>query len=121
MRWMRAADYEPGGEHYDEPNEQEYNEPIKARGISSMAIQLKGSNRKYNNATTKAIRVAEDDDICADRISFQVFPASGGVAVQVQSYDRHHDERSTKLHVIPEDKDLAESLAHILSLESMRR
>jgi len=54
-------------------------------------------------------------------INFQVIQASGGRIVQVQTYDRHKDRHMTSLHIITPEEDLAESLAHILTLSQLSR
>jgi hypothetical protein len=118
-QWFRLADFKPGGLHYPvETEENQYIEPMKAtkysNGIASMSVKLQ-------KKSSSGLVGASENSIISDGISFQVFPGAGGVAIQVQSYDRNRDERSTKLHIIPEDKDMAEALAHILSIEAMRR
>jgi hypothetical protein len=54
-------------------------------------------------------------------INFQVIQAAGGRIVQVQTYDRHKDRHMTSLHIITPEEDLAESLAHILTLSQLSR
>lgn len=67
----------------------------------------------------------EDSDVeirdQENSMNFNVVSASGGRIVQVRYYDRKSDRTVTKLHIITPDENLAESLAHILAIETMSR
>ncbi len=67
----------------------------------------------------------DDNDIDLNRqensINFNVVNASGGRIVQVRYYDRKTDRNYSKLHIVTPDENLAESLAHILAIETMSR
>jgi len=65
----------------------------------------------------------DDADISdhENSINFNVINAAGGRIVQVRFYDRKTDRHSNKLHIITPEENLAESLAHILAIETMSR
>jgi hypothetical protein len=50
-----------------------------------------------------------------------VINAAGGRIVQVRYYDQKADRHSNKLHIITPEENLAESLAHILAIETISR
>lgn len=54
-------------------------------------------------------------------IHFKVIPGSGGIAIEVSHYDNKTERNTTTLYIIPENKDLSEELAQIITLESMKR
>jgi hypothetical protein len=37
------------------------------------------------------------------------------------AYDDRTDERNTALHIIPSDQDLGQGIAHIITLEMLRK
>ena len=58
------------------------------------------------------------EDMNAKRMSLTVFPGRGGMAIEV---GRNIDgDYVTILHIVPEGEDLATSLAHIITMESVR-
>jgi len=67
--------------------------------------QLKSLSRSFNMPST----------------SFRTFNANGGTVVEITYYDVTTDHTNCALHVIPSDKDLGESLAHIITYEALKR
>lgn len=70
------------------------------------------------------VSVEDDSGLDIDRheaMNFNVVNAAGGRIVQVRYYDRKTDRQYNKLHIITPEEDLAESLAHILAIETMSR
>lgn len=53
-------------------------------------------------------------------ISFKIIKGIGGVAIEYNFYDHKADEGSTALHIVPEDKDLAVEISHIITMQSLR-
>ena len=64
------------------------------------------------------------NDMSSDRFRINVFFGEGGIAVEVHSDSGNvklGPSTQIRLHIIPEGKDLGEALAHILTLENIRR
>lgn len=78
----------------------------------------------WENESTKPsgrlIAVTEDSSINSDPMRISLYRASGGLIVEVRTYDRQKDRNNSQLHIIPSDADVAESLSKILTLESLR-
>jgi hypothetical protein len=120
LDWFRTADYEPGGDRFEVNAVEEASPyaPVR-RPRGPRRTNALGQSQYANDAKVASIGASEGLDCNA--ISFKVFAAQGGIAIQVHSYDPNRDTLTVSLHVVPEDKDLAEALTHILSLESLRR
>lgn len=55
-----------------------------------------------------------------ETIRFTVQPARGGIIVTVKQYDAKRDENNHTVHVIQDNEDVAQSIAHIVSMELLR-
>jgi len=53
-------------------------------------------------------------------IYLKIIPASGGVAIETTYYDDRSGDQMCALYIIPEDKELSDELAKIITLQSMR-
>jgi hypothetical protein len=54
-------------------------------------------------------------------LGFTLYQASGGYIVEHTTYDRKTDRHNTSLHIIHSDKDLGEGLAHVITVEMLRK
>jgi len=54
-------------------------------------------------------------------IHFTLYSANGGTVVELVNYDPMADRRNVTLYVISSDKDLGQELAHVITLEALRR
>jgi hypothetical protein len=72
--------------------------------------------------TTNAGHPKEADDNFSENknLSFKIFFAEGGVILQSHFYDPKSDRFSRKLHLIPEDKDIATEVGNIISMTLLR-
>ena len=64
--------------------------------------------------------VAKHDSDVPMRLNFNVMPASGGVVVSINKYDRQKGQHLETLHVIHDDDDVATNIGHIVSMELLR-
>lgn len=55
-----------------------------------------------------------------NQIRFNVQPARGGIIVTVKQYDPKRDDTNHVVHVIQDDENVAENIAHIVSMELLR-
>lgn len=76
-------------------------------------------NKIACSATREKIARREglDDD---HSINFKIIKGIGGVAIQYGQYNHQRDQHEVTLHIVPEDKDLAVELAHIITMQSLR-
>ena len=54
-------------------------------------------------------------------LRFHIYPATGGYVMEYSTYDRNTDRSSSNLHIIPSDQDLGQGIAHIITLEMLRK
>ena len=67
-------------------------------------------------------RPIEDSSLNTDNsLRFNVLPAQGGTIIEVRHYDRKDDRQSTSTYVIPDADDLSTNIAHIVSMELMKK
>jgi len=72
------------------------------------------SNRKYN-LTNKG------SGLDSRGMSFAIHMASGGYVLEYSSYDEKTDRHNHNLHIIPSDQDMGQGIAHIITLEMLRK
>lgn len=56
-----------------------------------------------------------------DGMNFTLYTANGGYVMEYATYGRKTDRRDTALHLIHNDQDLGQSIAHIITLEMLRK
>jgi len=104
----------------------EADEPIKAtKGAWANAVNQIRVARPHHGALQGVSRkpnISNDSDGSLDSrsITFKVFPARGGMVIETYYYDEKSDNNKNSLHLIPESEDLAEAIAHIITMEAMR-
>ena len=54
-------------------------------------------------------------------MNFTIYSANGGYVMEYTSYDPRTDERNNALHIITSDQDLGQGIAHIITLEMLRK
>lgn len=53
-------------------------------------------------------------------LNFRMYRASNGYAMEVRCYDKRTERHSVNLHLIPDSEDLGQSIAHIITVESLK-
>ena len=54
-------------------------------------------------------------------MSFTIHQASGGYVLEYSAYDEKTDRPNHNLHIIPSDQDMGQGIAHIITLEMLRK
>jgi hypothetical protein len=54
-------------------------------------------------------------------MNFSIHQANGGYVMEHTTYDSHTDRRTCALHIITHEQDLGQSIAHIITLEMLRK
>ena len=54
-------------------------------------------------------------------MNFTIYSANGGYVMEYSMYDPRTDERNNALHIITSDQDLGQGIAHIITLEMLRK
>ena len=54
-------------------------------------------------------------------MGFTIHQASGGYVLEYSAYDDKSDRHNHNLHIIPSEQDLGQGIAHIITLEMLRK
>ena len=54
------------------------------------------------------------------KLAFNVVPATGGVVVSINKWDRQQGRHTETVHVIHDDEEIATNIGHIVSMELLR-
>ena len=54
-------------------------------------------------------------------MSFTIHQANGGYVLEYSAYDDKTDRHNHNLHIIPSDQDMGQGIAHIITLEMLRK
>ena len=57
----------------------------------------------------------------SDPLRLNIYFASGGTIVESCMFDRKTDHTQSKLHIVGSDENLGESIAHIITLELLKK
>ena len=76
---------------------------------------------KANNTIESGSIVAARRSIDQNGMNFTVYHANGGYVMEYSMYDNKTDRRNTALHIITSDQDLGQGIAHIITLEMLRK
>ena len=68
-----------------------------------------------------AISSRESGELESRGVSFTLYNANGGHVVELRHYDEKSDRMKNSLHIVPHEKDLGESLNHIITYEALKR
>jgi hypothetical protein len=66
-------------------------------------------------------RVSRGSHLDSRGMSFTIHQASGGYVLEYASYDEKTDRHNHNLHIINSDTDLGQGIAHVITLEMLRK
>jgi len=64
--------------------------------------------------------VSQDRMDCSPDLNFRMFRAENGYVMEVRSHDKRTERSTSHLHLISDDQDLGQSIAHIITVESLK-
>ena len=69
------------------------------------------------------LRTASDREVDGrvNGVTLNIYPATGGKVVEYKYYDADSDSTVVRLHLIPEDADMAQALSKIFTIEGLKR
>lgn len=70
------------------------------------------SSRKINHSSV---------EFNSDPLRLNIYFASGGTIVESCMFDRKTDHTQSSLHIVGSDENLGESIAHIITLELLKK
>jgi hypothetical protein len=79
--------------------------------------------RRERDATIgQPSRIVADESLNMDNsLRFNVLPAQGGTIIEIRNYDRKDERNHISTYVIPDGEDLSTSIAHIVSMELLKK
>ena len=75
---------------------------------------------KENEGKNEAVSVDTSVRLEGNPLHMNVFRANGGTIVETMRYDESKDRNLQQLHIITHEQDMGESLAKIITMESLR-
>lgn len=78
-----------------------------------------GSNKV--SRVRKTIGVREGDELSSEPITFKMFKASGGWAIEFRQYDSRNDRVDTNLYVVNDEQELGTHISQIITMEALKR
>ena len=85
-----------------------------------IGLIMTGSKRQ-NTVRANPSRHDSSGELESRGVSFNLYSANGGHVVELRNYDEKADRMKNSLHIIPHEKDLGESLNHIITYEALKR
>lgn len=77
------------------------------------------SNSKPIMESSKAVSI-DDHGLRSQPFKLKIYNANGGIIVETSKYDIIKDRNINGLHIITHDQELSDSLAKIITMESLR-
>ena len=65
--------------------------------------------------------ISRDRALNSRGMSFSIHQANGGYVMEYSAYDEKTDRNSNALHIITADQDLGQGIAHVITLEMLRK
>ena len=91
-------------------------------------IRQKLHNFIFPQDTIEAVRPSSKNSVISRGrsldsrgMNFSIHSANGGYVMEYSSYDEKTDRNTTTLHIITADQDLGQGIAHVITLEMLRK
>ena len=77
-------------------------------------VEARTSGRKHN-------LISLGSQLDSRGMNFTIHMANGGYVLEYSTYNDKTDRHDNALHIIPSDQDLGQGIAHIITLEMLRK
>lgn len=91
-------------------NSRTEDEPNSIGLVSRPSVKLRKSNS-----------VRESDELGSEPITFKMFKANGGWAIEFRHYDNRNDRVDTNLYVVNDEEELGKHISQIITMEALKR
>ena len=79
-------------------------------------------NKPVSRSTRRGIAIgANEDDLSSPPITFKMFKANGGWAIEFRQYKPNTDTVDTSLYVVNSEEELGDSISKIITMEALKR
>lgn len=65
--------------------------------------------------------VRDNEELSTDPITFKMFKANGGWAIEFRQYDNKNDRVDTSLYVVNNEEELGKHISQIITMEALKR
>lgn len=72
-------------------------------------------------AKSRRIAVRESEELGSEPITFRMFKANGGWAIEFRHYDNKTDRMDTSLYVVNNEEELGKHISQIITMEALKR
>ena len=69
----------------------------------------------------RRISVRDNEDLSTEPITFKMFKANGGWAIEFRQYDNKNDRVDTSLYVVNNEEELGRHISQIITMEALKR
>jgi hypothetical protein len=87
---------------------------------SGEAISMSAGN-STRPKSHRIAKVRESDELGSEPITFKMFKASGGWAIEFRQYDNRNDRVDTSLYVVNDEQELGKHVSQIITMEALKR
>ena len=85
----------------------------------SAGLIIGASNKVARPSRRNSVR--ESDELGTEPITFKMFKASGGWAIEFRQYDNRNDRIDTNLYVVNDEQELGNHISKIITMEALKR
>jgi len=96
------------------------NQANSVEEADSPGINLIGTNPSRAKSLRGA-SVRESDNFTSEPITFKMFKASGGWAIEFRQYDNRNDRIDSNLYVVNDEQELGKHISQIITMEALKR
>lgn len=86
---------------------------------SDMKVGVNTISRPSKSRRIETVR--ESDTLNTEPITFKMFKASGGWAIEFRQYDNKNDRVETSLYVVNNEEELGKHISQIITMEALKR
>ena len=69
----------------------------------------------------RSLSKRESDELGTEPITFKMFKASGGWAIEFRQYDNRNDRVDNSLYVVNDEEELGKHISQIITMEALKR
>jgi hypothetical protein len=121
MKWLRRIAWRISKRAWEDNEEFQQEEKVKARATLRQARANRGQGIPDVWATVASDDVKEHDSPRAQSMNFRLYTCVGGHILESSSYNRRTDTNEHTLYMIHEDQDFAKQVAQSIMLEQMKQ
>ena len=78
-------------------------------------------NEGFEEPSTVSVSGGKRRSIDHNGMNFTLYSASGGYIMEYNTYNHNTDTRYNALHIITSDQELGQGIAHIITLEMLKK